>query len=95
MDSSGQEAVMYEAPDSGYQPSATFTFSTNAPYKWSGAFNTGFFIRSRNGQVYSKVGLSFRINSDPDEPMNITFSGVANTNGSRNWEGDPNTMNPQ
>ena len=43
----------------------------------------------------SKVGLSFRINSNPDDPMNITLSGVANTNGSRNWEGDPNMMQAQ
>jgi hypothetical protein len=42
--------------------------------------------------VYSKLGLSFRINSDPDGLMNITIGGVANANGSRNWEGDPNTM---
>jgi hypothetical protein len=45
-----------------------------------------FFIQSRNGQVYSKVHLLFGINDTPDGFMNITFNGVANTNGSRNWE---------
>jgi hypothetical protein len=65
MDSGGQERIIYAAPDSGYQPSMTFTFSTNAPHKWFGGFNQGFFLVSRNGQVYSKVGLSFDINDAP------------------------------
>lgn len=94
MDSGGQEAVTYAAPESGYAPSNTFTFSTNAPAKWSGGFNQGFFVMSRHGQVYGKVGLSFRINESPDDFMYITLGGVASTNGSRNWEGDPNTMKP-
>jgi hypothetical protein len=51
-----------------------------------------FFVKSRNGQVYSKVFLSIGINQQPDEPMYVEFRGVANANGSRNWEGDPNTM---
>jgi hypothetical protein len=95
MDSDGQEAVTYTAPDSGYQPSDVFIFSTNAPNKWFGAFNQGLFLMSRNGQVYSKLNLFFRINSDPDGFMNITFDGVANTNSSQNWEGDPNTYQPR
>ena len=52
-----------------------------------------FFVSSRNGQTYSKVLFSFTINQDPDGFMYASFRGVANTNGSRNWEGDPNTMN--
>jgi hypothetical protein len=92
MDSGGLERVTYSAPVNGYQPSMTFLFSTNAPNKWAGGFNQGFFVLSRGGQVYSKVGLSFVINQMPDGVMNIGFGGVANPNGSRNWEGDPNTM---
>ena len=95
MDSAGQDRVAYAAPDNGYQPGITFNFSTNAPYKWAGGFTQGFFLRSRNGQVYSKLGLSFDINDASDGFMSITFGGVANTNGSRNWEGDPNTYKPQ
>lgn len=91
MDSSGQEAVTYWAPESDYQSSIALTFSTNAPYKWFDGFTQGFFVKSRDGQVYSKLGISFGINYSPDEPMDITLSGVVNTNGSRNWEGDPNT----
>ena len=92
MDSGGQETVTYSAPESGYEPSDTFMFSTNAPYKWFEEFNQGFFLMSRNGQVYSKLGLSFRINRTPDDFMYVTFGGVANANHSRNWEGDANTM---
>ncbi len=94
MDANGQEAVTYTAPASGYQPGETFAFSTNAPYKWYGAFDRGFFLTSRNGQIYSKVGMSFGINAKPDDLMYINFGGVANANSSRNWEGDPNTMAP-
>jgi hypothetical protein len=92
MDSRGQERVTYAAPGSGYQDSMTFLFSTNSPHGWSGGFTQGFFLMSRNGQVYSKVGLTFGINQKPDDPMYVTLSGIANTNGSRNWEGDPNTL---
>ena len=89
MESGGQDAITFSAPESGYQPSDTLTFSTNAPYKWYGLFNQGFFVMSRNGQVYSKFGLSFRINENPDDFMYVTLSGVASTNGSRNWEVTP------
>jgi hypothetical protein len=92
MDSGGQEAVTYAAPDNGYEPNMDFMFSTNAPYKWFEEFNQGFFVQSRGGQVYSKLGLSFRINRTTNDFMYITLSGVASTNGSRNWEGDGNTM---
>jgi hypothetical protein len=95
MDSSGQEAVTYSAPTEGYQPSEAFMFSTNAPYKWSEGLNKGLFVMSRNGQVFSKLGLSVSINYDPDDLISVTFGGVASTNGSRNWEGDSNTYKPQ
>ncbi len=86
MDSIGQDRITYAAPADGYESKMTFTFSTNAPNKWSGQFNQGFFLMSRNGQVYAKLGLSFRINETPDEFMYVNLSGVANTNSSRNWE---------
>ena len=86
MESGGQDAVTFAAPENGYLPSDTLIFSTNAPHKWFGLFNQGFFVMSRNGQVYSKIGLSFRINENQDDFMYVTFSGAASTNGSRNWE---------
>jgi hypothetical protein len=86
MKCSEQEALTLLAPEAGYQSNEDFIFSTNAPYKWFGGFNQGLFVMSRNGQMYSKLGLAFRINDDPSDFIYITFSGVANTNGSRNWE---------
>jgi hypothetical protein len=93
MNSMGQEPVTYEAPTGGYEPSLTYLFSTNPPGKWVLEFNQGFFLMSRNGQMYSKIGLSFRINESPDGDMYIGFSGIANANGSRNWEGASDTLN--
>ncbi len=79
--------VAYFAPTDGYQPSGTFTNNNGVD-----SANEMFFIKSRDGQVYSKLGLSFDINETPDGLMNVKFKGVANTNASRNWEGDPNTL---
>jgi len=95
MDSSGRELVTYEAPETGYQPSEIFTFSTNAPNKWFEGFDQGFFVMSRSRQVFTKLGFSFTINYDPEDYMYLSFRGLASTNGSRNWEGDPNTLKPR
>jgi len=79
--------VAYFAPEDGYQPSGTFANNNGI-----GSVNEIFFVSSRDGQVYSKLGLSFDINETPDSLMHVKFRGVANTNASRNWEGDPNTL---
>ena len=76
-----ESAMTYTAPESGYQPRSAFG-KNNGP----DLVDKMLFIQSRNGQVYSKVHLLFRINDKPDGFMYITFNGVANTNGSRNWE---------
>ena len=94
MDSAGQERITYMAPGAGYEPRTNIIFSTTAPYKWYGGFSQGFFGVSRNGQVYTKIAISFNINDEPDGLMSIVFRGIASTNGSRNWEGDSNTYNP-
>lgn len=91
VDSAGTERVTYWAPDEGYRDYEEFLFSTNAPNKWFGGFNHEFYLKSRNGKVYAKVAISFSINQEPADPMDVTFKGIANTNSSRNWEGDPNT----
>lgn len=86
IEADGQEGVTFEAPESGYQPSDSFIMSTNAPHKWFGGFDQTFFLKSRNGQVYSKVNFSITINQQPDDYVWVEFHGVASTNGSRNWE---------
>jgi hypothetical protein len=72
IESSGDERVTYWAPESGYQPSYSFTMSTNPPNKWHGGWGATFYIKSRN--------------QNPDDYVWVEFRGVANTNGSRNWE---------
>jgi hypothetical protein len=84
MESGADVVVTYAAPESGYAPSDTLTASNNR--HGVELIQQSFFVKSRNGQVYSKLALSFDINSAPDDYMDITFNGVANTNGSRNWE---------
>jgi hypothetical protein len=85
VETSGKDsAITFAAPENGYQSSDTVTASSNR--HGIGGIQQGYFVKSRNGQVYSKFGLTFGINDTPDGFMNITFSGVANTNSSRNWE---------
>jgi hypothetical protein len=82
IETSGREsAVTFTAPDGIYQPSGDFGNDSG-----SDVTQRALFIQSRNGQIYSKLGFSFRINNKPDDLMYVSFSGVANTNGSRNWE---------
>jgi hypothetical protein len=93
--SMGESRVTYAAPEDGYQPSATFLFSTNAPQKWFTGFDQMLYLKSRSGEVYSKVLISFEINENVSDPISLRFRGIANTNSSRNWEGDPNTAKLQ
>ena len=79
-----QAKVTYQAPEDGYTPSNVIAVSTTN--HWSGLVQRMYFLRSRNGDVYSKLFLSFLINREPDKPATLTLSGYANTNRSRNWE---------
>jgi hypothetical protein len=71
--------------DSDY-PSVTISSTNRFRNGGQDGFLKSFYVKSRNGQVYTKLGLDFGINRNPDDLMYIEFSGVANTNGSRNWE---------
>jgi hypothetical protein len=77
--------VTFEAPENGYQSNYLVEMKHDEP-AWFDNINKAFFLVSRNRQVYSKFSLSFRINNEPDGFMYFTLRGVANTNGSRNWE---------
>lgn len=90
-----EERTTYFAPETGYEPSKTISSSDRLPEGGTGGFHTGFYLKSRNGQVYSKIGVSFRVNEKPDDFMYLEFGGIANTNYSRNWEGASGTfLNP-
>jgi hypothetical protein len=77
----------YEAPESGYTNSCVIEMKRDNR-AWFDNVQKVFFVKSRNGQVYSKVYANFDINNTPDGPMYIELRGVANPNGSRNWEED-------
>src|ERR1039458_6809827 len=76
-----ESRITYSAPASGAEANGTFA-NNNGP----DLVDQMFFVQSRNGQVHSKIHFLFGINDMPDGFIHVTFSGVANTNGSRNWE---------
>lgn len=88
LSSEGQDAITYEAPESGYAPDMLFTMTTKSN-SWFMAVHQGFFITSRDHQVFGKLHFGFHINGEPNEPMTASFEGVLNTNASRNLEAAP------
>ena len=80
----GASRVAFIAPENAYQPRDNLAMQTNN--HWSDVFDQSFYIMSRKGQIYSKLRLTIAINDTPDGFVYIKFTGVANTNGSRNWE---------
>jgi len=92
IESKGSEAITYFAPESGYQTNLTLSNIDPLPVSGADALGTGFYIKSRNGQVYSKVYVRVLLNMSIDERISIEFQGFANTNSSRNWEAAPNLM---
>jgi hypothetical protein len=77
--------VTFEAPADGYQDGYFVQMNHDDP-AWFDNIQKVFFLMSRNGQVYSKLSVDFGINDDPSGSMWFRLKGVANTNGSRNWE---------
>ena len=77
--------ITFEAPASGYKDDYRLQMNGSDP-AWHDGFDNEYFLKSRNGQVYSKFYFVFGINREPAEPMYFQFRGVANTNSSRNWE---------
>jgi len=75
----------FEAPANGYQDSFQ-AHMNHDDASWFDNIGESFFLKSRNGGVYSKFSFYFEINDDPNGLMSFQFKGVANTNGSRNWE---------
>jgi hypothetical protein len=75
----------FEAPADGYENNYQVQMKHDDP-AWFDNVQRTFFMTSRNGQIYSKFSFGFQINDDPSGLMWIQIKGVANTNGSRNWE---------
>jgi hypothetical protein len=87
-------ATTYWAPTEGYQPKCFVRVSEKTGKEWSPKVESCFFVQTRDGGVYTKLSLKVAINLNPTEPAEVMLSGVANTNGSCNWEGDPATSKP-
>ena len=82
IETSGREsAITFAAPETGYQLSGEFE-NNNGP----DMVDKAFFVQSRNGKVFSRLHIWFRINNSPDGLISVTIRGIANTNSSRNWE---------
>ncbi len=77
--------VTFEAPADGYQKSYVVQMNRDNP-AWFDNIQKVFFVKSRGGQVFSKLHLDFGINREPTEPLWVQFKGVANANASRSWE---------
>lgn len=75
----------FEAPADGYQDSYLVQMNRDDP-AWHDGIDKELFFKSRGGQVYGKFYLVFGINREPNDSLYFQFRGVANTNGSRNWE---------
>jgi hypothetical protein len=90
--SSAEARTTYAAPDTGYVPKETLVFSVNSSRGWLGGFDQMFFLTTRNGKIYGKMLVSFNLNRNPNDLASLTLSGIVNANGSRNLEGDANTM---
>jgi hypothetical protein len=85
----GDWATTYWAPVDGYRQKFVLLMSPDALGGWSQNSNALFFVQTRHGDVYTKLSLKIGINLNPNDPVDLAIYGVANTNGSCNWEGDP------
>ncbi len=75
---------LHEAPDAGYTPRFTKEYGPNAT-DFDRQFDGWFYVRSRNGQIYSK--MYFRMNTFWDERgVPFRIEAVVNTNASRNLQ---------
>ena len=89
----GQWQTTYWAPVDGYQPKIELLMSAHGSQAWSGSMAASFFVQTREGGVYTKLNLKVGINYNPDDPVTIELHGIANTNGSCNWEGERQEKN--
>jgi hypothetical protein len=79
---------MYDAPESGYEPQFVVSFQKNAQ-PWSNGFNGGFYLRSRGGSGYGKLGLGINTDIVKNGAVLVMLNAYVNPAGSRNLELDP------
>jgi hypothetical protein len=83
------------APTTGYGLTHNLMVSKGTSRGWSTNAHGYYFAQTRHGGIYSKMLLNVRINADPKLPYLISIAGVANTNGSCNWEANIGAPIPQ
>ncbi len=79
---------MYVAPESGYEPEFNISYQRDAQ-PWSTAFNGGFYLKSRGGSSYGKVGLGINTTIVKNGAVFVMLNAYVNPAGSRNLELDP------
>jgi hypothetical protein len=82
---------IFSAPEDGYMPTFEFNMDSDNHF-WTFLFKEGFLLKSRGGERFSKLKIGFTLNVYENEPAWLTLEGVANPNGSRNWEEDPSKI---
>jgi hypothetical protein len=83
------------APTTGYELNRNLLMSANKSRPWSTNAQGYYFTQTRQGGVYAKMLVNVSINPDPKVPYAISLSGIANTNGSCNWESSIGSPIPQ
>lgn len=83
------------APTAGYELNRNLLVSANKSRPWSTNAQGYYFAQMRHGGVYAKMLVNVSINLDPKAPYAISLSGIANTNGSCNWESSIGSPIPQ
>ncbi|HTD67244.1 MAG TPA: hypothetical protein VK846_12005 [Candidatus Limnocylindria bacterium] len=68
--------VTFKAPPDGYQNSYLVQMNSDNP-AWFDNIQKMFFVKSRGGQVYSKLNLDFGINREPTDSIWVQFKGIA------------------
>ena len=91
----GEWGTTFWAPVDGYKPKQVLRVSSNGSDQWSDTVSGSFFVQTRDGGVYTKLYLKVALNFISDAPAVLELSGISNTNGSCNWEGDPGTLKPE
>lgn len=84
--------ITYWAPADGYQPKITLPMTGNSAQN-SESLDEMFFVQAREGGIYAKLAVKISLNAQG--LVNVDLHGIANTNGSCNWEGDPDTLASQ
>jgi hypothetical protein len=83
--------ITYWAPTDGYQPKIALPMVEDASQN-SESLDGMVFVQTREGRIYAKLAVKISLSNDM---VDLDLHGVANTNGSCNWEGDPATLRPE